>query len=376
MPETTDLTEVKSSNVAAVGFADGVLTVKYKNNRTYSYHGVPEELYQELLKADSIGSFLAANVKGQFSTKPEEKTDEPKPETTDQDANDPQDAEPESVPADDSIEENTDSSPDDGETEAPTDEQQSSTGEPDQPETSEGLSDEGDTDAGSSSDEGSEAQSVEETPETDAEGGDQSPEQSGTPEPEADAVDGDDADSAGDAETAGENSDDAGSDETSPEEGNEGSDLEASISAKWSVILKHFGGDVYHQSGERDGGVVIFAVKKGDDLMAEGSFLDLYETAILGKGADEMNKEPLDQTPTQEESENLELLRSEIGEFDIDLQYERAEAKDGSRHWNLTTSVEKGNRTLHHTSRINENCTKDEVEEAIKEIVAVFVKAV
>lgn len=78
MPKDMFVVE-NSSNVANVEYdADTeVMTVKYKNNRSYDYHDVPPEVFADIQKAESVGTYLAENVKGKFSTKPieEEKTD-------------------------------------------------------------------------------------------------------------------------------------------------------------------------------------------------------------------------------------------------------------------------------------------------------------
>lgn len=56
------LTKVKSSNIAAVGFADGRLIVEFKSGTRYSYAATAEE-YDALLKADSIGSYFSRVIR-------------------------------------------------------------------------------------------------------------------------------------------------------------------------------------------------------------------------------------------------------------------------------------------------------------------------
>lgn len=63
MPE---MQPVRSSNVAAVGYEDGVLYVEFLNGGTYAYDGVDESTYQALAAAPSPGSYLAKNIKGRF----------------------------------------------------------------------------------------------------------------------------------------------------------------------------------------------------------------------------------------------------------------------------------------------------------------------
>jgi len=59
---------VKSSNVDAVGFDDETneLHVLYKNGGHYVYEGVAKSIHDNVLAADSIGGFLAANIKHKF----------------------------------------------------------------------------------------------------------------------------------------------------------------------------------------------------------------------------------------------------------------------------------------------------------------------
>lgn len=64
-----EMIPVASSNVAEVGYdaAAQALHVRYLNNRTYVYSGVPEAVFQELLNAPSTGSFLNRVVKGAYA---------------------------------------------------------------------------------------------------------------------------------------------------------------------------------------------------------------------------------------------------------------------------------------------------------------------
>lgn len=48
-----------SSNVSAIGYADGVLLVQFRGGETYRYENVPEEAYEALIVAPSKGSYLA-----------------------------------------------------------------------------------------------------------------------------------------------------------------------------------------------------------------------------------------------------------------------------------------------------------------------------
>lgn len=59
---------VVSSNVESIGYSedDQTLEIEFKNGAVYQYFDVPENIYHALRDADSIGGYLAANVKGVF----------------------------------------------------------------------------------------------------------------------------------------------------------------------------------------------------------------------------------------------------------------------------------------------------------------------
>lgn len=57
------LTPVKSSNIAKLGWHDGVLHVEFSNGGLFSYSGVTNQMYEELMKAGSIGSHFAKHIR-------------------------------------------------------------------------------------------------------------------------------------------------------------------------------------------------------------------------------------------------------------------------------------------------------------------------
>ena len=63
-----DMINVKSSNVAAVGYNvdNSTLQVEFKNGATYQYFDVPEIVFERLRDADSVGRYLATNIKGVY----------------------------------------------------------------------------------------------------------------------------------------------------------------------------------------------------------------------------------------------------------------------------------------------------------------------
>ncbi|NMA45600.1 MAG: KTSC domain-containing protein [Lentisphaerae bacterium] len=58
-------TPVISSNVASVGYGANTLTleIKFKNGDIYQYFHVPETVYHELMRANSIGRFVNVKIR-------------------------------------------------------------------------------------------------------------------------------------------------------------------------------------------------------------------------------------------------------------------------------------------------------------------------
>jgi len=62
------LKPVESSNIAEIAHHGDALFVKFKGgNAVYEYQGVPPHVHEAMLKAPSVGSYFAQNVKGRFS---------------------------------------------------------------------------------------------------------------------------------------------------------------------------------------------------------------------------------------------------------------------------------------------------------------------
>ena len=58
------MTPVSSSMISRMGWADSVLEVEFrKGNRKVRYQQVPEEVYQEIMDAPSIGKAFISLVK-------------------------------------------------------------------------------------------------------------------------------------------------------------------------------------------------------------------------------------------------------------------------------------------------------------------------
>ncbi|WP_261845011.1 KTSC domain-containing protein [Aliamphritea ceti] len=61
-------TAVSSSNLAAVGydFDSEILEVEFNSGGVYEYYNVPGYVFQELMRADSLGIYLNQNIKGTY----------------------------------------------------------------------------------------------------------------------------------------------------------------------------------------------------------------------------------------------------------------------------------------------------------------------
>lgn len=57
---------VSSSNLASVGYQDGILEIAFKSGSVYQYTGVPESVYDALMSAPSHGKFFAAFIRNNY----------------------------------------------------------------------------------------------------------------------------------------------------------------------------------------------------------------------------------------------------------------------------------------------------------------------
>lgn len=60
---------VDSSNIERIGYdlTSSTLRIEFKSNRTYDYYSVPENVFNELKHATSIGRYHATNIKNVYS---------------------------------------------------------------------------------------------------------------------------------------------------------------------------------------------------------------------------------------------------------------------------------------------------------------------
>jgi hypothetical protein len=61
-----EMTPVESSNVAAVGYRDKTLYVEFKTGTIYRYKDVPEDVYTDMMQAESVGKFLHARIRNVY----------------------------------------------------------------------------------------------------------------------------------------------------------------------------------------------------------------------------------------------------------------------------------------------------------------------
>lgn len=59
---------VQSSNIDSIGYDKENLTleIEFEHGGVYQYNGVPENEYNNLMSANSIGSYFAQNIKNNY----------------------------------------------------------------------------------------------------------------------------------------------------------------------------------------------------------------------------------------------------------------------------------------------------------------------
>lgn len=58
---------VESSNISAVAYEGDTLFVRFARGDVYKYFGVPQDVYDALCIAPSVGGFLASKIKGKYT---------------------------------------------------------------------------------------------------------------------------------------------------------------------------------------------------------------------------------------------------------------------------------------------------------------------
>lgn len=59
---------VQSSNVASIGYANGIIEVHFHNGYIYQYSGTTESLFNQFLNASSKGQFVHQHLKDRYPT--------------------------------------------------------------------------------------------------------------------------------------------------------------------------------------------------------------------------------------------------------------------------------------------------------------------
>lgn len=61
--------KVVSSDLASVGYENGILEIEFKSGGIYRYMNVPEYVYNGLMNADSKGKYFHANIRDVYITR-------------------------------------------------------------------------------------------------------------------------------------------------------------------------------------------------------------------------------------------------------------------------------------------------------------------
>jgi hypothetical protein len=59
---------VESSNIASIGYdsENEILEVEFNHGGVYQYSDVPQDVYEELMSADSHGKYFSANIRNDY----------------------------------------------------------------------------------------------------------------------------------------------------------------------------------------------------------------------------------------------------------------------------------------------------------------------
>ncbi len=58
---------VSSSNIAAIGYENGILHIRFHSGGLYEYSDVPESVYRGLMSASSHGQYFHAHIKSNYA---------------------------------------------------------------------------------------------------------------------------------------------------------------------------------------------------------------------------------------------------------------------------------------------------------------------
>jgi transposase len=67
-PMAIRMRKVDSSHLAKVGYRASTreLFVDFHDNKHYRFRGVPQDVFDDLMKAESVGEYFAQNIKDEF----------------------------------------------------------------------------------------------------------------------------------------------------------------------------------------------------------------------------------------------------------------------------------------------------------------------
>ncbi len=59
---------VNSSAISAVGYdpQSGIMSITFKQGKTYDFCGVPQHIYDGLISAGSVGSYYNSNIRDRY----------------------------------------------------------------------------------------------------------------------------------------------------------------------------------------------------------------------------------------------------------------------------------------------------------------------
>lgn len=57
---------VVSSDIASIGYANGLLHIRFHSGGLYSYSNVPLSIYEGLMSASSHGKYFHAHIRGRY----------------------------------------------------------------------------------------------------------------------------------------------------------------------------------------------------------------------------------------------------------------------------------------------------------------------
>jgi len=61
-----DMKPITSSNIAAAGYENGTLRIRFSSGAEYDYHDVPEELGLGIFEAESAGKYFHGAIRSTF----------------------------------------------------------------------------------------------------------------------------------------------------------------------------------------------------------------------------------------------------------------------------------------------------------------------